>query len=84
MTFRRLPTEIDGVVFVEPDVHGDERGFLVETFRAEAMKLVGIDVDFVRRTTAGPPCCGPRQRERAIPRSRAHSPWRKASSLPPR
>ena len=31
MSFRRLPTEIDGVVLVEPDVHGDERGFLVET-----------------------------------------------------
>ena len=39
MSFRRLPTEIDGVVLLEPDVHGDERGFLVETFRAEAMKL---------------------------------------------
>jgi dTDP-4-dehydrorhamnose 3,5-epimerase len=48
VSFRRLPTEIDGVVFVEPDVHGDERGFLVETYRAEAMKLVGIDVDFVQ------------------------------------
>ena len=48
VSFRRLPTEIDGVVFIEPDVHGDERGFLVETYRAEAMKLVGIDVDFVQ------------------------------------
>jgi dTDP-4-dehydrorhamnose 3,5-epimerase len=48
VSFRRLPTEIDGVVLVEPDVHGDERGFLVETYRAEAMKLVGIEVDFVQ------------------------------------
>ena len=48
VSFRRLPTEIDGVVLVEPDVHGDERGFLVETYRAEAMSLVGIDVDFVQ------------------------------------
>jgi dTDP-4-dehydrorhamnose 3,5-epimerase len=48
VSFRRLPTEIEGVVLLEPDVHGDERGFLVETFRAEAMKRVGIDVDFVQ------------------------------------
>lgn len=48
MSLRRLPTEIDGVVLIEPDVHGDERGFLVETFRAEAMHLVGIEVEFVQ------------------------------------
>jgi dTDP-4-dehydrorhamnose 3,5-epimerase len=48
VSFRRLPTEIEDVVLIEPEVHGDERGFLVETFRAEAMKPVGIDVDFVQ------------------------------------
>ena len=48
MSFRRLPTEIDGVVLVEPDVHGDQRGFFVETFRAEAMRTIGIDVEFVQ------------------------------------
>jgi dTDP-4-dehydrorhamnose 3,5-epimerase len=48
VSFRRLPTEIDGVVLFEPDVHGDERGFLVESFRAGAMKLLGIDVEFVQ------------------------------------
>ena len=48
MSFRRLPTEIDGVVLVEPDVHGDERGFFVETFRADAMRPLGIGLDFVQ------------------------------------
>jgi dTDP-4-dehydrorhamnose 3,5-epimerase len=48
VSFRRLPTEIDGVVLVEPNVHGDERGFFVETFRADALKLVGIDLEFVQ------------------------------------
>jgi dTDP-4-dehydrorhamnose 3,5-epimerase len=48
VSLRRLPTEIDGVVLIEPDVHGDERGFLVETFRAGAMSQLGIDVDFVQ------------------------------------
>ena len=39
---------MDEVVLLEPTVHGDERGFLVETFRAEAMQELGIDVDFVQ------------------------------------
>jgi dTDP-4-dehydrorhamnose 3,5-epimerase len=35
-------------VLIEPDVYGDERGFLVETFRAGAMSQLGIEVDFVQ------------------------------------
>jgi len=45
---RRLPTEIDEVVLLEPDVHGDERGFLVETFRESELPDLGIDVAFVQ------------------------------------
>jgi dTDP-4-dehydrorhamnose 3,5-epimerase len=48
MSFRRLPTEIPDVVLIEPDVHGDERGFFVETFRASDMAGLGIDVEFVQ------------------------------------
>jgi dTDP-4-dehydrorhamnose 3,5-epimerase len=48
VSLRRLPTEIDGVVLIEPDVHGDERGFLVETFRDSEMRRLAIDVDFVQ------------------------------------
>ena len=48
MSFRRLPTDIDDVVLLEPDVHGDERGFLVETFRRESARELGIDCDFVQ------------------------------------
>jgi dTDP-4-dehydrorhamnose 3,5-epimerase len=48
VSFRRLPTEIDGVVLIEPDVHGDERGFFVETFRANEMQQLGIEVEFVQ------------------------------------
>src|SRR4051794_21407811 len=39
---------MDEVVLLEPTVHGDERGFLVETFRASAMPELGIDVQFVQ------------------------------------
>ena len=35
---KRLETQLDGVVLIEPEVHGDERGFLVETFRDDAWR----------------------------------------------
>jgi dTDP-4-dehydrorhamnose 3,5-epimerase len=48
VNFRRLPTEIEAVVLIEPTVHGDERGFLLETFRDSEMQSLGIEVDFVQ------------------------------------
>jgi dTDP-4-dehydrorhamnose 3,5-epimerase len=45
---RRLETELDGVVLIEPDVHGDARGFLVETFSAEAWGSFGVEGPFVQ------------------------------------
>lgn len=44
----RLPTKLDGVVLLEPQVHGDERGFFVETFSREAWAGHGVDVEFVQ------------------------------------
>jgi dTDP-4-dehydrorhamnose 3,5-epimerase len=48
VSFRRLPTGIEDLALVEPDVHGDERGFLVETFRKQELADLGIDADFVQ------------------------------------
>jgi dTDP-4-dehydrorhamnose 3,5-epimerase len=45
---RRVETDIEGLVLVEPDVHGDERGFLVETFRDDAWRELGIEEQFVQ------------------------------------
>ena len=45
---RRLETQLDGLVVVEPQVHGDERGFLVETFRDDGWRELGIGVEFVQ------------------------------------
>jgi len=45
---RVLPTKLDGVVLLEPTVHGDERGFLVETFSEPAWREAGVDVEFVQ------------------------------------
>jgi dTDP-4-dehydrorhamnose 3,5-epimerase len=44
----RLDTKLDGLVLIEPVVHGDERGFMVETFRAEAWAELGVDTPFVQ------------------------------------
>jgi dTDP-4-dehydrorhamnose 3,5-epimerase len=43
-----LETKLDGVVLVEPAVHGDERGFFVETFSREAWAELGVEAEFVQ------------------------------------
>ncbi len=43
-----LPTKLDGVVLVEPQVHGDERGFMVESFSRDAWAALGVDTPFVQ------------------------------------
>ncbi|HLI59490.1 MAG TPA: dTDP-4-dehydrorhamnose 3,5-epimerase [Solirubrobacteraceae bacterium] len=43
-----LRTELDGPVLLAPTVHGDERGFFVETFRATALAELGVDCAFVQ------------------------------------
>ena len=48
MAFRRLETRIPDLVLLDPEVHGDERGFFVETFREGEMAALGIDVRFVQ------------------------------------
>ena len=42
-----LPTKLDGVVLVAPAVHGDERGFFVETYSRDAWAELGVDAEFV-------------------------------------
>ena len=45
---RALPTSLDDVLLLEPAVHGDDRGFFVETYRANVWGELGIDVEFVQ------------------------------------
>ncbi len=39
---RVIETSLPGLVALEPDVHGDERGFFVETYRNEWHEALGI------------------------------------------
>jgi dTDP-4-dehydrorhamnose 3,5-epimerase len=43
-----LPTELAGVVVVEPRVFEDDRGFFMETFHRQKFAAAGIDVEFVQ------------------------------------
>ncbi len=44
----RLETKLEGVVLLEPQVHGDERGFMVESYRRDTWGELGVDIDFVQ------------------------------------
>ncbi len=41
-------TKIGGLLIIEPDVFGDDRGFFVETYNKERYVENGIEVDFVQ------------------------------------
>jgi dTDP-4-dehydrorhamnose 3,5-epimerase len=43
-----VQTRLQGVVAVEPAVHGDARGFLVETYSEDEWREAGIEVPFVQ------------------------------------
>jgi dTDP-4-dehydrorhamnose 3,5-epimerase len=45
---RAIETRLAGPVLVEPEVHGDARGFFVETFRADVWQGLGVDAAFVQ------------------------------------
>jgi dTDP-4-dehydrorhamnose 3,5-epimerase len=45
---KKLPTALEGPLLLEPVVHGDERGFFLETFRTEALAEIGIAVEWVQ------------------------------------
>ncbi|MFK3646486.1 dTDP-4-dehydrorhamnose 3,5-epimerase [Pseudomonas protegens] len=44
-----IPTDLPGVLIIEPKVFGDERGFFYESFNAKAFaEATGIDAQFVQ------------------------------------
>jgi len=45
---RRIETRLEGPALIEPVVHGDERGFFLETFRQHALAVLGIDHEWVQ------------------------------------
>lgn len=46
--FKFCETNIKGVYIVEPTVFGDERGYFMETYNAQAFREAGLDYSFVQ------------------------------------
>ncbi len=44
----RVATTLEGPILIEPAVHGDSRGFFVETYRKNEYERLGIVEDFVQ------------------------------------
>jgi dTDP-4-dehydrorhamnose 3,5-epimerase len=45
---RAIPTDLPGVIVVEPVVHRDSRGFFLETYHARRYREAGIPATFVQ------------------------------------
>lgn len=45
---RVCETDIDGLLLVEPTVHGDERGFFMETYSRDRYAAMGLPGEFVQ------------------------------------
>jgi dTDP-4-dehydrorhamnose 3,5-epimerase and related enzymes len=48
-----IPTDISDVIIIEPKVHGDSRGYFVETFRQDKLEeFLGYTVNFCQDNEA--------------------------------
>ncbi|WP_404482422.1 dTDP-4-dehydrorhamnose 3,5-epimerase [Novosphingobium sp. BL-52-GroH] len=43
-----VPTDIEGLVIIEPRVFGDDRGFFMESWNRQLFADIGLDLDFVQ------------------------------------
>ncbi|MBI5329249.1 MAG: dTDP-4-dehydrorhamnose 3,5-epimerase [Betaproteobacteria bacterium] len=54
---KSTPTSLPEVLLLEPDVHGDERGWFMESWNRRTFLSLGLDIDFVQdnhsRSTQG-------------------------------
>ncbi|OBR68417.1 dTDP-4-dehydrorhamnose 3,5-epimerase [Paenibacillus oryzae] len=41
-------TQLDGVIIIEPTVHGDHRGWFMETYSESRLESEGVDITFVQ------------------------------------
>jgi dTDP-4-dehydrorhamnose 3,5-epimerase len=46
---KALETKLDGLVLIEPVVHGDSRGFFLETYAREEWGALGVEAEFVQQ-----------------------------------
>lgn len=46
--FKQIETGIEGLVVIEPQVFGDERGFFIESYNKREFEKIGIDLEFIQ------------------------------------
>jgi len=51
--FEFIPTTIPDVLIIKQNIHADERGFFLETYRLDQFRNAGIDVAFVQDNHSG-------------------------------
>jgi dTDP-4-dehydrorhamnose 3,5-epimerase len=47
-----VETGIEGLLVLEPKIHGDQRGYFFESFNEATLKNIGIDMDFIQDNEA--------------------------------
>jgi len=45
---RTTATSLSGPLLIEPEVHGDQRGFFLETYRRSVLEQAGVRVDWIQ------------------------------------
>ena len=48
MKFKKIQTELKEIYIIEPTVHGDNRGWFMESYSYEEFKKIGIDIVFIQ------------------------------------
>lgn len=43
-----IPTEIEGLLIIQPRVFGDERGFFLESWNRQTFAKIGLELEFVQ------------------------------------
>lgn len=45
---RALPTRLEGPILLEPEIHRDNRGFFIESYRASVLADLGVEEEWVQ------------------------------------
>lgn len=45
---KKVPTELNDCFVLDPVIHGDERGFFIESWNEKTFSSIGLDVSFVQ------------------------------------
>lgn len=46
--FKFIPTKIDGIYIIEPQIFGDNRGYFMETYNEQDFRNFGLSINFVQ------------------------------------